>query len=84
MSVKGQPIAARRIRIKCPNCGRTSGADEVRHEESPPQTNHDCPHCAATMLTVTTSRGTGYRLRAWTVNPLGGMSVDASPTEDAV
>ena len=85
LSIRGSRIPAWRIRITCPNCGRTSGADDVRHEESGQQTNHDCHHCAATMLTVSPARRrAGYRLKDWTVNPLGGMTVDVPPPDEQV
>jgi hypothetical protein len=85
LNIRGESIPAQRIRITCPNCGRTAGADEVRHAESGPQTNHDCPGCAATMLTVTPARiAGGYRLKDWTVNALGGMTVDVPPVDEAV
>ena len=77
LSIRGETIPAGRIRVVCPNCERTSGADNLRHAESGQQTNHDCPHCAATMLTVSPApaRG-GYQLKDWVVVPLAGMSVD--------
>ena len=85
LNIRGQPIPSRRIRIVCPNCDRTSGADEVRLAESGQQTNHDCPHCAATMLTVSPAHHVdGYRLKDWTVNPLGGMTVEVPPLDEAV
>jgi hypothetical protein len=85
LNIRGETIPAWRIRITCPNCRRTSGADEVRHAESGPQTNHDCPGCAATMLTVTPARRPGgYRLKDWTVNALGGMTVAVPPAGEAV
>ena len=85
LNIRGKAIPAHRIRIVCPNCTRTSGADEVRHAESGQQTNHDCPNCAATMLTVSPAHGLGgYRLKDWTVNPLGGMTIDVPPADEAV
>jgi hypothetical protein len=85
LNIRGKPIPASRIRIVCPNCSRTSTADNVRHAESGQQTNHDCPHCTATMLTVSPApRLGGYRLADRTVNPLGGMSIDVPPPDEAV
>ena len=85
LNIRGEPIPARRIRIVCPNCGRTSGADQVRLGESGQQTNHDCPSCTATMLTVSPLPGlSGYRLKDWTVIPLGGMTIDVPPPDEAV
>jgi hypothetical protein len=85
LNIRGETIPPRRIRITCPNCRRTTGADQVRHAESGQQTNHDCPGCAATMLTVTTARiAGGYRLKDWTVTALGGMTVDIPPVGEAV
>ncbi len=85
LNIRGETIPPARIRITCPNCGRTSGADEARIAESGHQTNHDCPHCAATMLTVSPARSVGgYRLKDWTVNPLGGMAIDVPPLDQNV
>ncbi len=84
-NIRGEAIPPSRIRITCPNCSRASGADEVRIAESGHQTNHDCPHCAATMLTVSPAHSEGgYRLKGWTVNPLGGMAIDVPPLDDGV
>jgi endogenous inhibitor of DNA gyrase (YacG/DUF329 family) len=85
LTIRGHAIPAQRIRVQCPNCGRTSGADELRHSESATQTNHDCPHCAATALTVhpVPHRG-GYRLKDWVVVPLAGMSVDVPPPDQPI
>lgn len=85
LNIRGNAIPPQRIRIICRNCNRTSGADEVRHAESGQQTNHDCPHCGATMLTVSPARSLGgYRLKDWTVNPLGGMTIDVPPADEVV
>ncbi|MDQ3865651.1 MAG: hypothetical protein M3304_02295 [Actinomycetota bacterium] len=77
LNIRGEMIPPARIRITCPNCTRVTGADLVRHLESGQQTNHDCPHCAATMLTVSPAhRPGGYRLKDWTVIALAGMTID--------
>ena len=77
LNIRGEPIAAWRIRITCPNCARTSGADEVRYQEAGEQTNHDCRYSAATMLTVGRARRPGgYHLKGWTVTPLAGMVIE--------
>jgi endogenous inhibitor of DNA gyrase (YacG/DUF329 family) len=77
LTIGGEAIPAARIRVVCPNCGRTSGANELRHAQSGAQTSHDCPHCAATVLTVSPAPGRGgYQLKDWIVVPRAGMSVD--------
>lgn len=85
LNIRGQTIPPDRIRILCPNCDRTSGADVLRHAESGNQLNHDCPHCAATVLTVSPAPGRGgYQLKDWLVIPLAGMSIDVPPPDERV
>jgi len=85
LNIRGHTIPPQRIRVLCPNCGRTSGADGLRHAETGGQTNHDCPHCAATVLTVRPAPGKGgYQLKDWIVVPVAGMSVDVPGADEPV
>jgi endogenous inhibitor of DNA gyrase (YacG/DUF329 family) len=77
LNIRGHAIPPQRIRVRCPNCERTSGANDLRHAENGSRTNHDCPHCAATVLTVSPAPAKGgYQLKDWVVIPLAGLSVD--------
>ena len=85
LNIRGHTIPPQRIRVLCPNCDRTSTADGLRHAQSAGHTNHDCPHCAATVLTVSRAPGKGgYQLRDWIVIPIAGMSVDVPERDEPV